>query len=124
MNYINRNWILFLVVALSVILNVYLFIAIINKSISQSYQDAGLLSCSKIIKAQEMLLEFFLKGMDKEDVVHSLDKILEQQGSAELFIAEKHENLIIFSDTNFYFNKNKLEEITTENLDEKFNIKY
>lgn len=43
-----------------------------------------------------MLLEFFWRGMNKEEVIHSLDKILEQQGGAELFIAEKHENLIVF----------------------------
>lgn len=124
MNYIYKNWILLLIVFSSVILNIYLLIVIIDKSITENYQKLGANSDYNIIEDQEILLEFCWKGMDKQKVISLLNNILNQKNNSDLFVADKHENLIVFSNINFYFKNNVLEKITRNNLDEKFTIEY
>lgn len=124
MSYIYKNWISLLIIFSSVILNIYLIIVIIDKGITETYQELGINSDYNIIGEQEILLEFCWKGMDKQKVISLLNNILNKENNSDLFVAEKHENLIVFSNINFYFKNNVLEKITRNNLDEKFNIEY
>ncbi len=122
--YIYKNGVLFLIIFASVVLNVHFFIVIIDKAITESYQESGLYTANNIIKTQEALLDFYWKGKNKTEVISLLNNLIDQQSNADFFIAEKHENLVVFSDLNFYFRDNKLEKITSEFLDEKYNIRY
>lgn len=124
MSYICKNWILFLVIFSSIILNIYLFFVIIDKSITASYVELETTGDYNIMENQETLLEFCWKDMDKQEVISLLNNILNKENKSDLFIAEKHKNLIVFSNINFYFNNNVLKKITRNNLDEEFNIKY